>query len=323
MMAVCVLCLLAAAPLAAQEPVFPWSSRAVLPSAAWDPVAELFPAHVNSDPGFVLFPQGLPATCDEVVPDSAPSWRTVWGVVGIRVIPVGPKVAPNGLEYHPNFSMDLDFNLWLWRSQGLYLFADLRLWGQRGEDGVTNGRDGFFATSKREFDFTGGVAWNYAGPWEARAFGYTGNNLNRGTNQATPSGFTDGFGMENRYYLSPEYEKLGQTGFDVTRATFLSIGYLPSKVLVGNNGRTFEPGLMLRAYLTLDLWDWPAYAFSDATYIGERPFQNGLLIFDLGVAVQPFRFCRQCEIRLGAESTADFQAKDVWSLWYGSVRFIF
>src|SRR5262245_42006073 len=26
----------------------------------------------------------------------------------------GPKIAPNGVLYHPNFSMDLDFNFWIW-----------------------------------------------------------------------------------------------------------------------------------------------------------------------------------------------------------------
>ena len=93
----------------------------------------------------------------------------------------------------------------------------MRLWGQRGEDGVTNGRDGFLGTSKREFDLAGGAAWNYTGFWELRAFGYTQNNLNRGTDLVTPSGFQDGFGLENRYYLSPEYANLGQTGFDGER----------------------------------------------------------------------------------------------------------
>ena len=29
-------------------------------------------------------------------------------------------------------TLDLDINVWLWPSQGLYLFADSRLWGGRG-----------------------------------------------------------------------------------------------------------------------------------------------------------------------------------------------
>ena len=103
------------------------------------------------------------APCAEVLP-----WQSVWGLAALRVIPAGLKTAPNGEQYHPNFSMDLDLNAWLWRSHRLYLFGDARFWGEKSEYGVTNGRDGFFATSKREFDLSGGAAWNYAGSWEAR-----------------------------------------------------------------------------------------------------------------------------------------------------------
>jgi hypothetical protein len=264
-----------------------------------------------------------PSLPDEVGSVEALPWQTVWGVVGLRAIPAGPKIAPNGEEYHPNFSMDLNFNFWLWRAQGFYLFADMRLWGERAENGVTNGRDGWLGTSKRQFDLSGGVAWNYAGPWEARAFGYTQNNLNRGLNLLTPAGFHDGFGLENRYYLSPEYAKLGQTGFDVARATFISIGYFPSKDMVGNDRQVFRPGLLLRAYLTWALWDWPCYAFGDATYISERYLQPRLFLFDVGLAARPFRSCQQCEFRLGAENTGDFQAHNVQNLWYISLRYIF
>src|SRR5262249_42649785 len=208
-----------------------------------------------------------------------------------------------------------DFNLWLWRRQGLYAFADLRLWGEKGEFGVNNGRDGAVGTSKRQFDLSGGAAWNYAGPWELRAFGYTQNNLNRGNSLVTPAGFTDGFGLENRYYLAPDYARLGQAGFDVTRATFLSVGYLPSKVLVGNDGQPFQPGLLLRAYLTYDLGDWPCYAFGDATYIGEESFRARLLLFDVGVAARPFGSHRQWGVRRGSGGTADFRAHNVLTVW--------
>ena len=260
---------------------------------------------------------------EEVCPPEAPLWQAPWGLAALRVIPAGPKEAPNGQEYHPNFSMDLDINWWIWRSHRLYAFADMRFWGEKGEYGVTNSRDGFFGTSKREFDLSGGAAWNYAGPWEARAFGYSMSNLNRGTSLVTPYGLEDGFGLENRYYLSPEYAKLGQPGFDVARATFLSFGYYPSKDMVGNDGQTFQPGLLLRAYLVRDLWDWPCYAFGDFTYIGERSLQPKLLIFDVGLAARPFKSFQQCEFRLGAENTADLQVGDVQNLWYASFRYIF
>lgn len=304
--------LLGAMPLSAQETALPETAPADSPDSPLSPV-----------PLTDLATQTPTSTAAEDGPVEALPWQSVWGVVGLRVIPAGPRVAPNGLDYHPNFSMDLNFNCWLWRSQRLYLFGDLRLWGERGEYGVTNTNDGFLATSKREFDFSGGVAWNYAGSWEARASGYSNNNLNRGYNLVTPIGYTDGFELENRYYLSPEYAKLGQPGFDVARATFLSIGYYPSKVMMGKNSQPFKPGLMLRAYLTYDLWDWPCYLFGDATFLSEQSFEPRQLLFDVGVAARPFRACQQCEFRLGAENTADFPSHNVQNLWYGSIRFIF
>jgi hypothetical protein len=278
--------------------------------------------HIGSTDGQPC-PPSRAASDGESCPAEPSKWETIWGLVGLRAIPEGPKIAPNGKEYHPNFSMDLDFNFWIWRSQSLYLFGDIRFWGETGEYGVTNARDGFLGTSKRQIDLTGGAAWNYAGSWEARAFGYTYNNLNRGTNLLTPTGLNDGSGLENRFYLSSEYAKLGQTGFDVTRAPFVSAGYYLSKEMVGNDGRAFKPGLLLRACLIYDLWDWPVYAFGDTTFIGERSFQAKLLLFDVGLAARPLRRCNQCEIRLGAESTADFQVGNVQSLWYFSVRYVF
>ena len=191
-----------------------------------------------------------PASGDaDSTPDEGPlpevlPWQSVWGLADLRIIPAGPKTAPNGQEYHPNFSMDLDLNGWLWRSHRLYLFGDARFWGEKPEYGVTNSRDGFFGTSKRQFDLSGGAAWNYAGSWEARVSGYSFNNLNRGTSLVTPAGVKDGCCFENRYYLSPEYGNLGQTGFDVARATFLSVGYYPSKDMEGNDGLDFQPGLL-------------------------------------------------------------------------------
>jgi hypothetical protein len=62
---------------------------------------------------------------------------------------------------------------------GLYLFSDGRFWGQKASPGVTNASQGVFDFSKRELDPDGGLAWNYLGPWQARAFAYSFNNLNR------------------------------------------------------------------------------------------------------------------------------------------------
>lgn len=253
----------------------------------------------------------------------APPWHTVWGVAGLDVIPEGLKTAPNGEEYHPNFTMDLDINCWLWRDMGLYLFADARFWGERSEDGVTNARDGVLGTSKREFDLSGGAAWNYYGNWEARAWGYSFSNLNRGNSLITPAGFNDGSCLENRYYFSPEYARLGETGYDVTRASFVSAGYYPSKEMTGNDGQLFKPGPFIRAYLTCDLWKLPCYAFGDATLLGEDSWHAKLFLFDVGVAARPFHACPQCEFRMGAENTGDFDTRSVQSIWYLSVRYVF
>lgn len=243
--------------------------------------------------------------------------------MGLRIIAAGPKIAPNGQEYHPSFSYDLNLNAWIWRRRGIYLLTDIRFWGEKPENGVTNGRDGSLGFSKRQLDLDMGAAWNYAGFWELRVYGYSYNNLNRGQNLLTSSGFNDGSCIENRYYLSAEYARLGQPGYDIARANFVSVGYYPTKNMVGNNGETFTPGLMLRAYLTQDLWDWPVYAFEDATFIGKRSFQAKLLLFDLGLAARPFRSWRQWEFRAGAENTADFETHSVLNLWYVALRYIF
>ena len=310
MMAACFLGMLTATPLLAQEP------------AVAEPAASV-DGSLNSVPTNIPAEETPDSPSEDLPPAEASPWQAPWGLAALRVIPAGLKEAPNGQQYHPNFSMDLDFNWWIWRGERLYAFADARFWGERSEYGVTNGRDGFFGTSKRQFDLSGGAAWNYAGPWEARAFGYSESNLNRGSNLLTPYGLQDGFGVENRYYLSPEYAKLGQPEFDVARATFLSVGYYPSKNMIGNDGASFKPGLQLRAYLTHDLGDWPCYAFGDASFIGERSLQPKLLIFDVGVAARPFSCCRQLEFRFGAENTADLEVGDVRNLWYASFRYIF
>jgi hypothetical protein len=266
-------------------------------------------------------PPAAPAAEPAGLPEG-PHWQPVWGLVGLRAID-GPRVAPNGQEYHPSFSIDLDLNFWLWQRQGLYLFGDCRFWGERPENGVTNGRDGGWGFSKREFDIAGGAAWNYAGSWEARVGGYSLNNLNRGTNLVTPFGILDGSLIENRYYLSEEYARLGEPAFDVARATFVSVGLYPTKDLIGNDGQPFSPLGMLRAYLTYDLLDWPVYAYGDATLITDRKLEPRLLLFDVGLAARPFHSWQQWECRAGVENTADFQAGRVLNLWYLSLRYLF
>jgi hypothetical protein len=312
MLAAGLLGLLVAAPLSAEEAVLP-------PPASSAPGVGQPPAATPAAPACVC--PAPPADCAQE--PEPPPWETAWGLVALRGFISGPKIAPNGQEYHPLFSLDFDFNIWLWRSQKIYLFNDTRFWGEKSENGVTNGHDGGLGFSKREFDLFIGPAWNYYGNWEARIFGYSLNNLNRGNDLVAPFGFNDGFGVENRYYLSDEYSRLGQTGFDVARATFVSLGYYPTKDMVGNDGQTFHPGAFLRAYLIYDLWDWPAYAFADAQLICMSDFQPKLLLYDLGVAARPIPSHRQWEFRLGVENTADLQIGSVYNLLYGAIRYIF
>ncbi len=321
LLAACFLGLAAVTPVAAQE------AEARQPSSGttvgvWQPI--MASGVATSD--------GCAATASDNAKADTPTlppWEAVWGMVGADVFAAGPKVAPNGEKYHPSFTLDLDFNFWVFRSLGLYLFADIRFWNERPEYGVTNAKDSGLGFSKRQFDLVGGPAWNYFGPWELRLDAYTFNNLNRGSNFVTPVGLNDGFGFENRYYLSKEYAQLGHAGFDVARADFLSLGYYITKDMVGNDGKTFNPGLMLRAYLTYDLWDWPVYAYGDGTFICERSMQPKLLLFDLGLAARPFRCwpslsaLHNWEFRLGVENTADLDVGTVQNLWYGSMRLIF
>jgi hypothetical protein len=302
-----------AMPLSAQESAGPWTPGAARPIQGANPFSVPQPVGIEDSS----------SASQEAAPSADPVWRPVWGLAGLQVFAAGPKVAPNGQKYHPSFSLDLDLNLWIWQSQGFYLFGDARFWGERPEMGVTNARDGGLGFSKRQFDLSGGPAWNYCGQWEARVSGYSFANLNRGSDPIAPHGGLDGALLENRYYLSEEYAKLGQAGFDVARAPFVSVGYYPTKSMVGNNGQTFIPGLMLRAYLTCDLWDWPAYLFGDASFITERSLQPKLLLFDLGVAARPFGSWRQWEFRLGVENTADLETKGVLNLEYVSLRYLF
>jgi hypothetical protein len=247
----------------------------------------------------------------------------VWGTAGVRGYAFGQQTAPNGLEYNQLFSLDLDFNCWLWPAQRLYMFADARFWGQKAAPGVTNASQGVFDFSKRELDFDLGAGWNYFGPLEARAFAYSSNNLNRGTSLAQPSGYADGVGLENRCYLSREYADLGTASFDVARAPFLSLGYYPTKDMIDGEGQEFKPGPFARAYLTWDLFGESCYLYADSEFTGKQSFTPKLLHFDAGVALRPFSRARRVEFRLGTEDTYDLQWHDLDAGGYGEVRLVY
>ncbi|QJX01295.1 hypothetical protein FTUN_8937 [Frigoriglobus tundricola] len=254
--------------------------------------------------------------CDRVGP-------LAWGVVGVRGFAPGGRTAPNGVGYKALFALDLDFNIWLWRGQRVYAYNDSSFWGQRAAPGITNPTQGAFDFSKRELDETIGVAWNYYQRLEARVFAYSFNNLNRGTSTSQPSGFLDGVGIENRWYIGGSYPDLGRPGFDVARATFVSAGYYPTKEMADMDGNGFKPGAFARAYLTLDVFGPRYYLYADTQMIDERVAKPRILSIDTGFAGRPFRKLPYLEFRLGTADVFDFHLRE-WALTgYGAIRFIF
>jgi hypothetical protein len=248
----------------------------------------------------------------------------VWGIIGLRGYAFGQQVAPNGLEFNPLFSFDSNLNVWIWRDERIYAFADTRFWGQKAAPGVTNSTQGIFDFSKREFDLDLGAAWNYYGLFEARAFAYSFNNLNRGSSGAYPSGYNDGVGLENRLYFGGSYPYLGLPGFDVSRSNFVSAGYYPTKDMIDCAGRTFKPGPFAHAYVTVDLIDaycW--YLYLDAEFIGTRSFGSKLLQIDAGTAIRPFSRAPYLEFRLGSEDSYDLQYRETETSLYVAVRITF
>jgi hypothetical protein len=256
-------------------------------------------------------------------PAAADTPQTVWGILDLRGFPLGEQVAPNGVEYKPLFLLDLDFNIMLWRQQRLYLFADSFFWGQKAAPGITNSSQGAFDFSKREFDLDLGAAWNYAGSWEARVFAYSLNNLNRGSSQTSPSGFNDGVGLENRYYLGETYDHLGTAAFDLSQATFLSVGFYPTKTMVDANGNQFKVGPFARAYLTYDVWGEQYYLYGDVQFIAARSFQPMLLNWDVGLAGRPFPSVPRLEFRVGTQDMLNLQGGDLETTAYLAVRYIY
>jgi len=263
-------------------------------------------------------------TCSELTPATlADEASAAWGIAGLRLFPTGEQVAPNGLHFKPLFAADLDFNMWVWQTRGIYLFADATFWGQRAAPGITNPRQGGFDFSKREFDLLTGFAWNYWGPLEARAFAYSYNNLNRGTSETKPDGYADGVGLEQRWYLTKEYAALGTTEFDVARAAFVSAGYYPTKELIDADGNAYKPGPFIRAYLTADLSEPRCYLYVDGQLIGDRGFRPEALKADFGIATRPFRERPRVEFRVGGQGLFDPHSGELAKGLYGQFRYLY
>lgn len=249
--------------------------------------------------------------------------RAVWGIFDVRGFPVGQQVASNGVEFSQLFLLDLNFNLMLWRQQNLYLFTDTFFWGQKAAPGITNASQGAFDFSKREFDVNLGTAWNYYGRWEGRVFAYSFNNLNRGYSDVRPSGFNDGLGLENRYYLGRTYDYLGTSEFDAARATFLSLGYYPTKSMVDGSGNEFKPSLFARAYVNVNIWKDRIYFFTDVQFITSRPIAPALVNLDVGFAARPFASFPRLEGRLGSLDMFNLRDGDVEPSMYLSIRYVY
>jgi len=247
-------------------------------------------------------------------PPAERAFRMVWGIAEVDGY-LGQRMAPNGFIYHPDYGVNLDFNIWLWPARGLYLYDESLFWM-----GTTHALN----FTKRELDLDVGVAWNYYDRLEARVFGYSDNNLNRGVSPEKSGGYNDGFGMENRFYLNPIYNALGTTAYDQAKATFISIGYFPTKTLTGADGLQFHPALFARAYLTWEVAKDCCYVYAYTTFITERqPFNAKLLNTDIGAALRPFHQVPRLEFRAGCLDVWDLQVGNARPVGYMSIRYIF
>jgi hypothetical protein len=231
-----------------------------------------------------------------------------WGFVGFDGYFTGLRTAPNGLSYDPLLSLYSDINVGLLPNKKLYLFL--------GNDfGMQRNSTRFSGLSQRQFDGEYGLAWNWWDSMELRIFGYTFNNLNRGTSLAAPEGYKDGYGLENRYYF--HYPDI----YDVSRLGYIAVGYFPSNALVGNNGQSFKPGAFARGYLTESLpTPFTSYLFgglgvTDESGVGPRLFGG-----DFGIAVRPIADRQNLEFRVGDAFNDDLKASETQNFIYGGVR---
>jgi hypothetical protein len=287
-------------------------------AAAQDTVAGACPATCFADPDLThcsSSAEALPLTrlpFDD--PPAERAFRMIWGIAEIDGY-LGQRMAPNGVIFHPDYGVNLDFNIWLCPTLGVYIFDESLFWM-----GTTHALN----FTKREYDMNVGLAWNYYGRLEARIYGYSDNNLNRGSSLESPGGYNDGFGMENRFYLNPIYDVLGTSDFDQAKATFVSIGYLPTKTLTGADGQQFHPALFARAYLTWELAKECSYLYADVTFMTEeKPFNGKLLDSDVGAALRPFQRVPRLEFRLGCQDVYDMQVGNARAVGYLSMRYIF
>jgi hypothetical protein len=255
-------------------------------------------------------PGCAPASPSGLLCPSPPS-PILWGTLGLQGYMAGSREAPGGLAFDPLLGLNSDLNLGLIPDKKLYLFLQNDFWLQRTARLAP-------ATNRREWDADLGLAWNYFDSLELRAFAYSMNNLNRGTSLANPDGFKDGLGIENRYYFGPA------DIYDLGRLDFVSLGYYPTKAMVGNNGQSFRPGLFARGYVS---WDLPtpfrSYLYGGVDFTAQDGATPRLVETDAGFAMRPVADRQNLEFRLGDTTTADVRAHLTKNLVYGAVRLSF
>ena len=246
-------------------------------------------------------------------PPSRLSWPETWGVVALPAYAAGNRMAPNGVSYRPILAVTGDLNLGLLPHKELYVFSQGDFWAQHSNPQVTQGSFGF---SKRELDSEVGLAWNYFDAFELRGSGYALNNLNRGVSSNNGSGGKEGIKLEDRYYFSTA------NPYDVGRASFLGLGYIPTEDLVGGDGASFRPGLFARSYLPGDLpISWVAsYLYAGQQITARSAASPRLIDTDLGWAVRPLARYQNLELRIGYDLVTDVHAHTARNVIYAAVR---
>jgi hypothetical protein len=202
--------------------------------------------------------------------------KSVWGEVGFSGIPSGERMAPNGVAYEPLFAIDTHFNVGLNADRTLYLFTEDTFWAQEATPGMTNARQGALDFSKREYDLSLGLGWRYWPHSEVRAFGYSFNNLNRGDSATAPTGYKDGFGIENRFHFGEADD-------------FAGVGYFFTKNMVDQEGLAFKPGLFFKAKVHAPILRGLAAARLEPQLICRDNILPKLLDVDAGIDFTPFQ----------------------------------
>jgi hypothetical protein len=123
--------------------------------------------------------------------------------------------------------------------------------------------------------------------------------------------------------LSSVYDLLGTSAFDLSRATFVGLGYYASHDLMDSSGQNYSPGPYLHAYLTEDLYGEKVYLFEDLLVIATTRLEPKVLQFDVGCAVRPFSESKRWEFRAGWGGTYDLLTRDLEKMLYAAVRFTY